>query len=72
MKKVILTLAATALLAFCTSSCNKHCECRTWLDGVDMGYDEPFEPEGGKKCSDYNFDGQAWGAHMKVECRGAR
>ncbi len=51
MKKIVLALAVIATVA-CFSSCNKKCECKTYLDGAVVTTNE-MEVESGKKCKDY-------------------
>ncbi|MCQ2271898.1 MAG: hypothetical protein MJZ72_03815 [Bacteroidales bacterium] len=36
MKKVLCVLAAIAMVAAVTTSCNKKCTCKTYVDGKEM------------------------------------
>lgn len=51
MKKVVLALAAVAMVA-CLASCNKNCTCKTYVAGVVVSTQEDIEIESGKKCAD--------------------
>ena len=55
MKKVVLALAAVAMVA-CLASCNKNCTCKTYAAGVVVSTAEDVELDGDtyKKCSDMN------------------
>jgi len=51
MKKVVLFIAAIALLSF---SCNKYCNCKYYVDGkLDKSAKHEFINENGK-CKDYS------------------
>jgi len=56
MKKIVLALAAVAMVAMFTTSCNKKCTCKTYLNGVVMTTSEDVEldKDSYKKCSDMN------------------
>lgn len=55
MKKIVLALAAVAVVAcFSLTSCNKKCECKTYVAGVVASTTE-VEVESGKKCKDYTI-----------------
>lgn len=54
MKKIVLALAAIAMVAMFTVSCNKTCTCKTYLGGTVITTTEDVEVESGKKCSDMN------------------
>lgn len=56
MKKIVLALAAIAMVAMFTTSCNKKCTCKTYLNGVVMTTSEDVEldKDSYKKCSDMN------------------
>lgn len=53
MKKIVLALAAVAMVA-CMASCNKHCTCKTYAAGVVVNTQEDVELDKDtyKKCSD--------------------
>ena len=53
MKKVLCVLAAVAMVAFFSTSCNKKCTCKTYRDGkvVDTVTDD--NPDTHYKCSEY-------------------
>ena len=54
MKKVVLALAAIAVVAcFTFTSCNKKCTCKTYAAGVVTVTQEDMEIDKDKKCSDY-------------------
>ena len=53
MKKTLLALSILATVAM-FSSCNKHCTCKTYLNGTVISTTEDIEVESGKKCSDMN------------------
>jgi len=51
MKKVVLFIAAIALLSF---SCNKYCNCKYYVDGkLEKSTKNEFINENGK-CKDYS------------------
>jgi hypothetical protein len=52
MKKVMAIFGAALLLAGVATSCNKKCECKTYVAGVVTTTAE-MELDKGKKCSDY-------------------
>ena len=52
MKKVMAIFGAALLLAGVATSCNKKCECKTYVAGVVTTTNE-IEVESGKKCADY-------------------
>lgn len=53
MKKVMAIFGAALLLAGVATSCNKKCECKTYVAGAVTITNE-IELDKGKKCSDYN------------------
>lgn len=53
MKKVMAIFGAALLLAGVATSCNKKCECKTYVAGVVTTTTE-MELDKGKKCSDYS------------------
>jgi len=52
MKKIICICAAGLMIAALSTSCNKKCECKTYVAGVVTTTNE-IELDNGKKCSDY-------------------
>ena len=56
MKKIVLGLAAIAMVALFTTSCNKKCTCKTYAAGVVVTTTEDVEldKDSYKKCSDMN------------------
>lgn len=56
MKKIVLALAAIAMVAMFTVSCNKTCTCKTYAAGVVVTTHEDVEldKDSYKKCSDMN------------------
>ena len=52
MKKIVLALAAIAMVALFTTSCNKKCTCKTYAGGLVVYTQEDIEIESGKKCAD--------------------
>lgn len=68
MKKVLCVCAAALLLAFFSTSCNKKCQCTTYLNGVEVSTGTAFEVESGKKCKDYNSEVTLLGQTTEVKC----
>lgn len=56
MKKIVLALAAIAMVALFTTSCNKKCTCKTYAAGVVVttAEDVELDKDSYKKCSDMN------------------
>lgn len=52
MKKIVLALAAIAMVAMFTVSCNKTCTCKTYAAGIVVHTQEDIEVESGKNCKD--------------------
>lgn len=52
MKKVLCICAAGLMIAALATSCNKKCECKTYVAGV-VTTTTTMELDKGKKCSDY-------------------
>lgn len=52
MKKVLCICAAGLIIATLATSCNKKCECKTYVAGV-VTTTTTIEVEKGKKCADY-------------------
>ena len=52
MKKILLAVAAIAMVGMFTVSCNKNCTCKTYLNGTVIRTTEDIEVESGKKCKD--------------------
>lgn len=68
MKKVLCVCAAALVLAFFSTSCNKKCQCTTYVNGVETLTPDPFEVESGKKCKDYNSEVTVLGVTTEVKC----
>jgi len=68
MKKVMAIFGAALLLASVATSCNKKCECKTYVNGALSYTADPFEVETGKKCSDYNSSTTVLGVTTEVKC----
>ncbi|MCR4872489.1 MAG: hypothetical protein K5885_02975 [Bacteroidales bacterium] len=70
MKKIMAICAATLLLAGVATSCNKKCECKTYLAGVVVG--DPTEVEldkdSYKSCADMNTVVEVDGKKTGIEC----
>lgn len=69
MKKVLCIVAVGLLLGFFTTSCNKQCQCKTYVNGALSSTGEAFEVESGKKCSDYNSSVTLLGITTEVKCK---
>ena len=69
MKKVLCIVAAGLLLCFFTTSCNKKCQCKTYVNGTLTTTADPFEVESGKKCADYNSSVSLLGVTTDVKCK---
>ena len=68
MKKVMAIFGAALLLAGVATSCNKKCECKTYVAGVVTGTTE-MELDKGKKCADYTTVVEVNDKKNGVECR---
>lgn len=51
MKKVLCVCAAALMMAALTTSCNKKCECKTYVAGTVVTTNT-IELDKGEKCSD--------------------
>ena len=71
MKKIVLALAAIAMIGLFTTSCNKKCTCKTYLNGVVMTTSEDVEldKDSYKKCSDMNTELSVGGMTTKTVCK---
>lgn len=68
MKKVILTLAAFAVV-ICMSSCKKTCTCKTYVAGIAGAETEvDLDKDNFKKCSDMNTVVEVAGIKGGMEC----
>lgn len=69
MKKIVLAIAAVAMVA-CLASCNKKCTCKTYIGGVVMSTAEDVEldKDSYKKCSDMNTVAMINGTKNGLEC----
>ena len=69
MKKVLISLAAVALLA-CLASCNKTCNCKIYLNGeMSREYEQELDQEHFNKCSDMNTVVEVGGKKSGIECK---
>ncbi len=69
MKKVLISLAAVALVA-CLASCNKTCNCKWYLNGtVERETEEALDTEHFEKCSDMNTVVEVNGKKTGRECK---
>lgn len=68
MKKIILTLAAVAVVV-CMGSCKKTCVCKTYVAGVAGPEKEvDLDKDNFKKCSDMNTLAEVAGIKSGIEC----
>ena len=71
MKKVMAIFGAALLLAGVATSCNKKCECKTYLAGVVTSTTElELDKDSYKKCSDMNTVIEVNGTKNGIECTG--
>lgn len=68
MKKILCICAAGLLIAALSTSCNKKCECKTYVAGV-VSNTQTVELDKGKKCSDYTVLASE-DPKTGVECKG--
>ena len=70
MKKVVLALAAVAVVAcFSLTSCNKKCTCKTYVMGVVATTEEvELDKDSYKKCSDMNTIVNVGDKKNGIEC----
>ena len=69
MKKIMAIFAATLMLAGVATSCNKKCECKTYLGGVVTGTTEiELDKDSYNKCSDMNTVVELNGTKNGIEC----
>ena len=69
MKKVMAIFGAALLLAGVATSCNKKCECKTYLNGVVMSTTElELDKNSYKKCSEMNTVVELNGTKNGIEC----
>jgi hypothetical protein len=54
MKKMMCVLAAVAMVAAVSTSCNKKCTCTTYAAGVVVKTQDDVELGDKKKCTDLN------------------
>lgn len=66
MKKIICICAAGLMVAALSTSCNKKCECKSYIGGVVTSTYE-IELEKDHHCSDYNTP-EVLGSY--IECKG--
>lgn len=70
MKKLMAICAAALMLASVATSCDKKCQCKTYVNGALSNTGDAFEVESGKKCSDYNSSITVLGVTTEVKCKG--
>lgn len=70
MKKIMVICAAALMLAGLATSCDKKCQCKTYVNGALTSTSDAFEVESGKKCSDYNSSVTLLGVTTEVKCKG--
>ena len=69
MKKIMVICAATLMLAGLATSCNKKCECKTYIMGVASNPTElELDKDSYKKCSDMNTVIDINGTKNGIEC----
>ncbi|MBO7492981.1 MAG: hypothetical protein J6T87_02420 [Bacteroidales bacterium] len=69
MKKIMVICAATLMLAGLATSCNKKCECKTYIMGVASNPTElELDKDSYKKCSDMNTYVMIDGKKNGLEC----
>ena len=69
MKKLLCVCAACLLVAALSTSCNKKCQCKTYVNGALTNTGDAFEVESGKKCSDYNSTITILGQTSETKCK---
>ena len=55
MKKVLCVCAACLMMAALTTSCNKRCECKTYIAGSVTTTEIELDKDHYKKCSDLDI-----------------
>ena len=69
MKKIMVICAATLMLAGLATSCNKKCECKTYIMCVASNPTElELDKDSYKKCSDMNTYVMIDGKKNGLEC----
>ena len=67
MKKLMVIIGATLMLAGVATSCRKTCECVTTTEGISPRTSEVTIKSG--KCSDMNAEVTNMGITVKTECK---
>ena len=71
MKKLLCVCAACLLVAALSTSCNKKCECKTYLAGtVQSTWETELDKDSYDKCSDLNTVVTVNGVKNGIECTG--
>lgn len=69
MKKVLCVLAAVAMVAALSTSCNKKCTCTSYYEGEEVTTVTSDNPDTHYKCSEYTdyvtVDGKITGVKCK-------
>ncbi|MCF0206122.1 MAG: hypothetical protein HUK15_01720 [Bacteroidales bacterium] len=69
MKKLLVVLVAAAAL-FAFSSCDKTCNCKTYVNGsVVVENEVELDKDSQTKCSDLNTVAEILGQKNGIECR---
>ena len=71
MKKIICVCAACLMMAALTTSCNKRCECKSYLAGHVTTTEFDLDKDNYKKCSDMNITTTEFNGTIMtgMECR---
>lgn len=71
MKKVLCIVAAGLMIAALSTSCDKKCACKTYLNGeVQNEWEAEIDDESDTKCSDMNTVVTVAGKKNGIECKG--
>ena len=71
MKKFFCICAICLGIAALATSCNKQCQCTTYVNGVETLTPDPFDVEAGKKCKDYESKLEVLGITTEIKCHTA-
>ena len=69
MKKVLCVLAAVAMVAVFSTSCNKKCTCKTYEAGQVIATVTVDNPNTNVKCSTYSATADYGQGKEGVECK---
>jgi hypothetical protein len=71
MKKLLCVCAACLLVAALSTSCNKKCQCKTYVGGtVQSTWETELDKDSYNKCSDLNTVVTIAGTKNGIECKG--